>query len=55
MEKSVIERLCDADLALRGEGPDRSRYVVVMGDNKKPDLAAGKRETNRELALPETV
>lgn len=55
MEKSVVERLCDGDLALRGEGPDRNGYMVVIGVDKKPDLAVGAGETNRELALPERV
>ena len=28
MEESIVGLLCDGDLALRGEGADRSRYAV---------------------------
>ena len=28
MEEAIVGLLCDGDLALRGEGVDRSRYVV---------------------------
>ena len=54
-EKTIVEQLCDWDLALRGEGPDRNGYVVVVGDNKKPDLAVGAvKNGGRERQLPMT-
>ena len=36
-------------------GSGKSITLAPAFRDKKPDLAVGKRETNRELALPETV
>ena len=52
VEDVYLTHLISWMLERSGKDPVTIRAFAEM---KRPDLAAGKRETNRELALPETV